>query len=417
MKFDQTLNTCLKANLKAGTIPMLLGEPGIGKSSYLQDLAKQLNTKCFTLACNQLGDRVDLTGARMVPKETSSGDPDYMQVFFPHVVISEAIQYAQDNPNETPILFLDELNRTTPDITSALLSIPTLRSIGNRQLPDNLRVVIAGNDKGNITALDEASISRFVKYNVEPDTQTFLTIHEDLNPFIKNVLSADPNLIFCKNNQNEILFADKQEDGDSDQSDAYVDSLDDIFNDQQMEQLTTPRTIYALSNWLNCFDNDELLSMLTLNAEISPLQEVIEGHVGRTRFSAALLEEFINKLTTLPNQTPDTAPGKPAVYDKIKNAPNMDRLNEILDSLSENDLAGTLLYALYEKENNEIYINAINANIKQKFDSGQDFNLNPDHMKTLMKFASNDKLNRYNVDIFLNGDNPLSKNLAIILDL
>lgn len=148
MKFDKTLMTCVSANVHDNLVPMLLGEPGIGKSSWVEALATKLKTKCFTLACNQLADKADLTGARLVPVTDKDGNVnDYKQVFYPHAVIHDAIEYAIAHPDETPILFMDELNRTTPDVTSEALSIPTLRSIGSKQLPPNLRVITAGNDK------------------------------------------------------------------------------------------------------------------------------------------------------------------------------------------------------------------------------------------------------------------------------
>ena len=67
MKFDNTLMKLVKADLKCGIIPMLLGEPGIGKSSWTIDLCKELHTKVFVLASNQLADKADVTGARLVP--------------------------------------------------------------------------------------------------------------------------------------------------------------------------------------------------------------------------------------------------------------------------------------------------------------------------------------------------------------
>ena len=125
MKFDKTLLNIVIKNIQNDIIPMLLGEPGIGKSSWTMNLEELLHTKVFTLACNQLADKADVTGARLVPvnrivknKDVSTSEiTDYEQHFYPHVVICEAINYALENPNETPILFLDELNRTTPDVT------------------------------------------------------------------------------------------------------------------------------------------------------------------------------------------------------------------------------------------------------------------------------------------------------------
>ena len=72
-KFDQTLMNFVRKDLVMGLIPMLLGEPGIGKSSWLIALAELMHTKCFVLACNQLADKADLTGARLFPVADANG--------------------------------------------------------------------------------------------------------------------------------------------------------------------------------------------------------------------------------------------------------------------------------------------------------------------------------------------------------
>ena len=150
MKFNDILMKLVDADIENGLIPMLLGEPGIGKSSWVEALGQRNCTAVFVLPCNQLADKADLTGARLVPIE---GTNEYKMVFYPHSVIMDAIMYANEHPREQPILFMDELNRTTPDVTSACLSIPTQRKIGDKRLPQNLRIITAGNDKGNITSL------------------------------------------------------------------------------------------------------------------------------------------------------------------------------------------------------------------------------------------------------------------------
>ena len=144
-----------------------------------------------------LADKADLTGARLVLNESTG---EWSQKFFPHSVISQAIHYAENNPNEQPILFLDEINRTTSDVTSGTLTLVTLRRIGDKALPKNLRIIVAGNDKGNVTALDDASVSRFAIINVEPDAHTLIDVLGDnLHPWVKMVLKKHPETIFVKN--------------------------------------------------------------------------------------------------------------------------------------------------------------------------------------------------------------------------
>lgn len=407
MRFDNTLMNCVQKDLEKNLIPMLLGEPGIGKSSWLSALATKMHTKCFVLACNQLADKADLTGARLVPTIDANGEQSYKQVFYPHAVIHDAITYAEQHPRETPILFLDELNRTTPDVTSEALSIPTMRSIGSMSLPNNLRVVIAGNDKGNVTALDEASISRFVLYRTEPDVDTFLQVNNELNPFVKNVLLAHPECIFCKT----ITETDEEDDGDDDNNDV---SFDDIMSmENGMQQITTPRTITCVSDWLNTFTNTELTEMLHTtyrcgNEDVNALQEAIEGHIGKTNFASYLISEIVANINTISNQGSIQTVGKPAVYDQLKQQTTIDDLNELIETLNDNDKSGCLLYALYEKEDNDHILRCL---------AQQTQRLTNDDMKALMSLSSRDELDHKNVQTFLDTNTLIAGQLNIVLSI
>lgn len=400
MKFDQTLIAFVKADLNTGGVPMLVGEPGIGKSSWVKDLAKQMHTKCFTVACNQMADKADLTGARLVPTEDKKS---YEQMFFPHATMSKAIAYAKDHPRENPILFLDEINRTNADVTSATLSISTERAIGTSELPDNLRIITAGNDHGNIVSLDSASISRFVLYPVEPDIGTFLGLDPNLNAFIQNTLKAHPETLFCK----PIVVAKKDEDDD----DKEVDVEAIIDDSEEMEQFTTPRTISGLSRWLNTFTNQELTQFLGYNTivngeEMSMLQAAIESHVGHTNFALCLVNEIATNVMTVANTTSGITVGKPAVYDELKKCATRQDLTNFIENMTENDLSGCMVYALYEKDDNSNIVSTLAASMT---------NLNGDDLRTLMSLASSQKLDTDNVQAMLSTNCPLSQTLAIIL--
>lgn len=408
MKFNNVFqDTVEKIINNSKQVPMLLGEPGIGKSSWVEDLGRKLHTKVFTLACNQLADKADLTGARLVPVETANGETTYEQVFYPHAVIRRAIAYAIENPHETPILFLDELNRTTPDVTSELLSIPTLRAIGNTDLPENLRVITAGNDKGNITTLDEASISRFVLFPVEPDVDTFIQVNTQLNPFVKTVLMQHPESLFCKMVQTVTSQSDDDDDDDG------MTSIDEILDDgEDMNQITTPRTITGVSNWLNCYDNAALMTLLqeTRNRdgeEVSLLQEIMEGFTGRTNFTKFLMAEIATNLMTVNNQSNVTSVPKPQCYDKMKQCPDVTALNQFISTMSDHDKSGCLVYALYEKADNKVFINAILASGITTLESND--------MKSLMSLFGADQLDETNVATFISNNAPLAVTLSSIL--
>lgn len=385
MKFDDIFYTAIEANIDDNHIPMLLGEPGIGKSSFIDGLAKRWRTECFVFACNQLADKADVTGARLVPTD----DGSYKQMFYPHAVISEAVKYAETHKGETPILFFDEINRTTPDVTSELLSIPTNRSIGDTKLPNNLCIICAGNDKGNVISLDSASVNRFVLYRIEPDLDTFFAVNPELNPIVKATLTAHPDTLFCKT-----LVIDASDD------DSQTASIDDSFDDDDdgMQQFTSPRSITAVSDWLNHFDDDQLLNLYgtsSFNPDYdSVLQEIIEGHVGHTSFAVNLMAEIANSCSRHTNQSNPLHVSKPACWDDLAKleTTSVSEVEEAIGKLNEKDISGCIVYALYDKTDHAFLLEMLIAQCKQ---------LMPDDMKTLMLLLTHNKLFVPNVESFL----------------
>ena len=352
-KLNETLKTSIKANLNSNVVPILIGEPAIGKSSFIESLGKELGSKTFTLQCNELSEKADLTGARTIPIDDKK--TKFKQIFFPHADAMDAIEYALANPDETVLLFMDEINRTNSDVTSALLSVPTRRKIGNVELPDNLKVIIAGNDKGNIVALDEASISRFVIYKVVPDVDTFLLHNEDVNPLIKDLLLTERNLIQCK----PINLIKTDDDDDSDEDEQSYDMIMSMIDDDSMEQFTAPRTITALSKYLNSMSEDDLkqLEFETSNIELrgdikesTLLFETLIGHTGHTEFTIKLYNKINDQLRNIQTQNIK----KPAGYDAFvqKQTLTTSEIQDYISKLSDDEKSQFLIYTLTDKDNN-----------------------------------------------------------------
>ena len=366
MLFNEMLVDTTIDLLEAGRVPALMGEPGIGKSSFVEDVAKRTNTRCFTLPCNLLADKADLTGARLVLDEKTG---IWSQKFFPHDTISQAISYAKNNPNEQPILFLDEINRTTSDVTSGTLTLVTLRRIGNEDLPKNLRIIVAGNDKGNVTALDDASISRFAIINVAPDASTLIEILGDnLHPWVKKVLEKHPETVFVKNT-NEQIAVDGQDDEDDD---ATVSVFDLFDGTEEIRPFATPRTIDGVSRYLNVLSFDKIVSLMATPSvtrdgrNISYLQEVIEGLTGNTSFTTLLMGIISDELSKGSTGTQNAQRVvKPRIYDKLKEASktSIDAINQVIATMTDNDASGCFVFAMYEREDNTTIIQALNERL------------------------------------------------------
>lgn len=355
------------ATLKSGQTPALMGEPGIGKSSLIEDLAGVFKTRVFTLPVNQLADRADLTGVRMTQSETGA----WRQEAFPHATIMEAIEYAQEHPDEHPILFLDEFNRASSDITSSILSFQTLRRIGTIDFPDNLRLIVAGNDKGNVTSLDQASISRFAVYHVRPDLDTFLSI-QTLNPFVTEVLTKHPEDLMASE---AVMNTEKSDDDDSDADDSeeYAFSQMEFLSEDSFTQITRPRTISYVSEWLNNMGIDktgsdqerellgQLFTEMTNSDESNILMAGIQGYVGNTTFAHHLFDaintHFNNMLsaTHTSNQPVlrDLRP-KQEIINAMHRAQSVPEVETLIEGLSEKERLDTLIWLTEVSSTKEI---------------------------------------------------------------
>ena len=405
LTFEQ-LMPILYADLKAGLTPALLGEPGIGKSSLIEDLGLKLRTKVFTLPVNQLADRADLTGVRM----TQSKDGLWQQEAFPHSIIMDSIHYARTHKNETPILFLDEFNRASAEITSAILSFQTLRQIGGIKFPDNLRLVVAGNDKGNVTSLDTASISRFSVYRVMPDINTFFAVQRNLNPFIAEVLKKNP----------EDLMADEivNQEADIDAEDDDNIEFEFEFDEDNFKQITRPRTITYLSNFMNAIGidksgSDKEKEILGTFIADGTLHATIAGHVGNTTFTKNLidvLQEYYNEsllsadsnVAILDDIRPDIT-----IINRLTNAQSTTEIDELIEELDKEVLLNTVVW-LTENEKEINNVRSVTHFMDQAPYRIDDFDNKA--IKNLIKILPSDsRVSRNAVDAMLNSQAPVIK--------
>lgn len=417
LTFSQ-IKPLLFADLKAEQTPALLGEPGIGKSALIEDLAREFKTKVFTLPVNQLADRADLTGVRM----TKDKDGNYGQSFFPHETIMSAISYAQNNPDEHPILFLDEFNRASSDITSAILSFQTLRRIGTINFPDNLRLVVAGNDSGNVTSLDKASISRFSVYKVIPDVATFLSVQE-LNPFVASVMQKHPEDLLAPQLVDVI-----ESDDDDDEDDNDMFSLESEFlDDDGFEQVTVPRTITYTSDWLTHMGldksgSDEELEVLTnllsgTNTDESGdvLRAGLVAHAGHTEFTQHLydeLHEYFNQaiagVTTSNNSVLGKFRPEQDLINQLSKAKDTTEVSNIVTTLSTDEKQSLLIWLFEVRSAREINNNDIvTATIREVSHNIDSFD--PTYMQGLNTIlANNSSANEQGIVEFINSGSSIA---------
>lgn len=408
-KLNDTLLKSVMVDLDANVAVMLFGEPGTGKSSFITDLGRVINSKTFTFAANEAAEKGDVNGVRTTPVYDDAGTiVDYEQRFFPHADIRAAIEYAKAHPHETPILFIDEINRTYPDVTTLLLSIITRRAVGTVDLPSNLRIVCAGNDKGNVMALDEASLSRYSIYHIVPDAQTWLNVNPDANEHVKKVLTSRPDLIFCK--ATDATVAKKDDDDNNTGADITIDAL--LADDDGARQITCPRTLTMMSNWLNRADTDLLQTMLseqleTPNGDISALKAKLDGTIGETEFSLLLFNELVNAMMTPQAAASTIKLTPPTYYDQLKQAPDIATLDQLISGMPEKLRSNSLIYALYERADNAAIIGRIATQLTA---------FEPDDVKVLMDLCVRENIDTENLKVFVNCGAPVANIYAPMLE-
>jgi len=336
-RLNPTFVDILMKCIKAGVTPALYGKAGIGKSCALEDLATKLGTKCFTVNCNQLAGREDVTQPRLVKMQNNNNVDDFKAIFVVIDTIKEAAEYAAKNPRETPILFLDEYNRVPAELTTGLMSLITARKAGSVQFPPNLRIVIAGNSVGNVASDDDAVVTRLINFYVQPDVTTFLnapSIKANLNESVKKVILA----------HNEMLLAEPADDTDAD----YGDEA------SQAKQYACPRTLEYLSKILNVCTPDELDDWEGKGV----LLPLIQACVGVTPTADAIHQQLKDDIAQKVVTSNVTTIVKPAVYDEIKKLTTISEIEQKLNSLTTKERGAVLAYALFEKEDNTAIVTA-----------------------------------------------------------
>ena len=371
----------VRASILSDTVPILLGAPGIGKSSMVRKLSNDIDAQVFPIQINQLADRSDLTGQR-IDKETYT-TPTGETVersklsFFPHYTIQQAIDFATENPNKLSIIFLDEINRASSDITSAALSLSTERTIGGQKFPQNVRIVAAGNDEGNVVALDSASRTRFRFIKVAPDAETLLANIENLNPFIKAVITEFPQLVENYGLLSNVISTDPGS-ANSDPDDDYEESfeLDFDMDEDGFSQMCVPRTIEYLSKYLNTANlNDSKSStsrasfiqhMETMPDGKTLLQVVIEGSVGTNDFTNKLLDrmsdfyrDLLQSATTTQQSLSNMPSFNKAAFMQIASTGQIDAETSVIDNFDADTRINILTSLLLQQNVSQINDNAL----------------------------------------------------------
>ncbi len=178
--FDQ-LFPLISSTLEAGVSVLLLGAPGIGKSTLAAKLARSMKKPLIDIRLAQK-DPAELGGVYFPNRETQTLE------LFPPAWVKRACA-------EPCLIFLDELNAAVTKLhQAAAYQIVLEKRIGEFQFHPGTVVLAAGNreeDNAIVTPLPSALCNRFAHFEMRADVATWLKwaaanhIHEHIMAFIQ----------------------------------------------------------------------------------------------------------------------------------------------------------------------------------------------------------------------------------------
>ncbi|MDD6432600.1 MAG: ATP-binding protein [Lactobacillaceae bacterium] len=204
----QQLLTAVPLVLRAGNVPNIVGDAGIGKSALVKDVASRLGAHLFTTVVS-LSEKGDL--AIPVPPLTSDsfvetqhyGRLANVQFGYSETLI-RIIKDAEAHPQTPIVWFLDEFNRGTAAVQSELMNLVLQRRINALRLPDTVMIVIAenpdstmagfGDREYTVASADAAIKDRTVRLVMTTSTAEWLDWARttEINQLVINYLTTYP---------------------------------------------------------------------------------------------------------------------------------------------------------------------------------------------------------------------------------
>lgn len=204
----QQLLTAVPLVMRAGNVPNIVGDAGIGKSALVNEVARKVGAALFTTVVS-LSEKGDL--AIPVPPLTSDSfveTANYGRLanvqFGYSATLVQIIKQAEAKPDQPIIWFLDEFNRGSQAVQSELMNLVLQRQINALRLPDQVHIVIAENPDSSMAgfsnreydvAVGDAAIrDRTVRLVMTTSTDEWMQWAQQrgLNQLVINYLRVHP---------------------------------------------------------------------------------------------------------------------------------------------------------------------------------------------------------------------------------
>jgi hypothetical protein len=203
--------------LQSGSVPLLIGESGIGKTALVYRLCKDSDYHPIVIDANMLKEG-EIGGLPTIEDYTAFGDGKEIKrkktVYAVHTKLLEIDELKSENLNCRILLFIDEINRCEHAVQQELMNIILNRDINGFKLPKDVKIIAAMNPSNKydkfseteyqVVDMDPAQEDRFVWIDMESDVESWIAWGlEDTNihPDVLSFISSYPDYLHTPHSQ------------------------------------------------------------------------------------------------------------------------------------------------------------------------------------------------------------------------
>ena len=181
MKFSEAINT-IDLVLESGSVPLIIGEAGIGKTSLVKEICKDKNFYLVNIDANLLKEG-EIGGLPIVEKGKTS--------YATHYKLIEIKNALENNEYEGVLLFIDELNRCEHAVQQELMNLILNREINGFKLSEDVRIVAAMNPSNKYDGYEDSDYQVVDMDKAQEDRFVWIELSTDIKEWIKWAMSKD----------------------------------------------------------------------------------------------------------------------------------------------------------------------------------------------------------------------------------
>ncbi|MDR1905061.1 MAG: AAA family ATPase [Treponema sp.] len=153
----------------------LVGAPGIGKTAIMEQLAGELNIGLVSYSMTH-HTRQSALGLPLIVRKNFGGTEFDVSEYTMSEIIASVYEQMETTKVREGILFLDEINCVSENLTPSMLQFLQFKIFGRHRVPDGWIVVTAGNPpeyNKSVREFDIVTMDRLKLIQVEPDFETW----------------------------------------------------------------------------------------------------------------------------------------------------------------------------------------------------------------------------------------------------